>query len=50
MKCCWQVLPVPRLLFELILVMKLPRGVTEAKGLIVMTGLVTPIAKNNMNP
>ena len=31
------------LLIELILVMKLPRGVTETKGLIVMTGLVTAI-------
>ncbi len=41
MQCCWQVLPVPWLLFELILVMKLPRGVTESKGLSVMTGLVT---------
>jgi bacteriorhodopsin len=35
---------VPWLLIELILVMKLPRGVTVSKGLIVITGLVTAIA------
>ena len=40
MQCCWQVLPAPWLLCELILAMELPRGVTESKGLIVMTGLV----------
>ena len=35
---------MPWLLIEVILVMKLPRGVTVSKGLIAITGLVTAIA------